>query len=104
MNKNKKLAPNQGLVPQITRQTPFSLKAFLSKLKERQALLHYRHDMINATNRQNYMNEYDRIAGLLHTSVTHRHIDHNRLLNRQAELKQLYEQSLTPTGHQIPRK
>ena len=103
MNKHQKLAPNQGLVPQITR-TPFSLKAFLRKLKTRQALVQYRHDMINATNRQNYINEYDRGAGLLHHSITHKTIDHNRLKNRQTELKHLYEQSFNPTGHAITTK
>ena len=103
MNKHQKLAPNQGLVPRMT--TPkFSLKDFLKKLEQRRASVQYRHDIIAATNRQNYMNEYDRIAGLLHNSVTHRNIDHNRLLNRQAELKHLYDQSFNTTTHGITKK
>ena len=103
MNKSKKLNPNQGLVPKMI-HPPFSLQSFMRKLKTKQALLQYRQDVMSATNRQNYINEYDRIAGLLSHSVTHRDIDHNRLKNRQAELKHLHEQSFNPTGHDISRK
>ena len=103
MNKNKKLAPNQVLLPKMI-HPPFSLTAFLKKLKRKEALLQYRHDIINATKRQNYINEYDRIAGMLNHSITHRHVDHNRLLNRQAELKKLFDESFNPPGHEISGK
>ena len=103
MNKHKKLAPNQGLVPKMI-NPPFQLEAFLKKLKKKEALLQYRHDMLNATRRQNYINEYERIAGLLSQSVTSRHVDHNRLMNRQAELKQLFDESFDKPRHEISRK
>ena len=96
MNKHQKLAPNQGLVPTMI-NAPFSLEAFLKKLKRKEALLQYRHDMLNATRRQNYINEYDRAAGILNHSITHRHMDHHRLTDRQAELKQLIDESFDKT-------
>ena len=103
MNKHQKLAPNQAFIPRMTRPK-FSLKDFLEKLKQKRGLIQYRNDIIASTNRLNYINEYDRIAGILHHSVTHGHIDHNRLLHRQAELKMLHEQSYNPTMHEISRK
>ena len=42
MNKNKKLTPNQGLVPKMI-HPPFSLQAFMRKLKTKQALLQQDH-------------------------------------------------------------
>ena len=103
MNKQQKLAPNRGLVPIMIR-APFSLAAFLKKLKRKEALLQYRLDMEKATRRQNYINEYDRIAGLLNHSVTHRHMDHKRLMNRQEELKKLFDDSFDKPRHEISRK
>ncbi len=103
MNKHQNLASNQGLVPKMTRPK-LSLKSFLEKLKQKQGLIQFRNEILASSNRLNYMSEYDRISGLLHASVTHRHIDHNRLLNRQAELKMLHEQSYNPIKHEITKK
>lgn len=93
MNKQKILAPNQGLVPKMMKPK-MSVADFIKKRATRQALIQYRYDAIAAQNRQNYINEHDRISGLLHQSVTNQHIDFKRLKNRQEELKHLYEQSL----------
>ena len=103
MNKHQKLAPNQALVPKMI-NAPFSLEHFLKKLKRKEALLQYRLDIEKATRRQNYINEYDRIAGILSHSVTHRHMDHHRLMNRQEELKKLFDESFDKPRRDISRK
>ena len=103
MNKHKKLAPNQGLIPKI-QKPPISVEKFLEKLATRRALVQYRNDIVQAQHRQNYINEYDRIAGILHKSITNGYMDHSRLKDRQAELKKLYEQSFEKPSHEITRK
>ena len=95
MNKHQKLAPNQVLVPKMI-NPPFSLEVFLKKLKRKEALIKYRQDMHEATKRLNYINEYERIAGLLSKSTTHSFMDSSRLKNRQAELKRLLDESFHP--------
>jgi hypothetical protein len=47
-------------------------------------------------NRINDRNEYDRIVGVLDTTVKHGHHDFDRLQKRQKELKDLYMQSFNP--------
>ena len=52
-----------------------------------------RRDTKLALNRINYMNEYDRIIGVLDKTIKHGHLDYDRLVERQGELKRLYNES-----------
>jgi len=106
MNKHKKLAPNQGYVPRMTK-APITMAQILEKLKMKHASVHHRNEILSTQRRVNYVNEYDRLAGLLSHNITRGHVDYNRLKNRQAELRRLYEQSFedSPYGkHPITMK
>ena len=54
-----------------------------------------RHQILQAQNRSNYMNEYDRIQGIISGYADRFAGHHNirQLKNRQAELKRLFKQS-----------
>ena len=100
MNKHQK---PKDFIPNI-RIEPKMITAWLKRNMNKEPSTMLRHTARESLNRINYMNEYDRIKGILAHSVTHRHVDHNRLLNRQAELKQLYNESVSPTKHEITKK
>ena len=68
----------------------------LRQSRNLEALLHFRRSTKQAMNRINYMNEYDRIAGVLDNTVKHGHHDFDRLQNRHQELTYLYNQSFNP--------
>ena len=94
MNKHKK-SVNVSFIPNISKP----IRGYMSMLRHsqnQQALLKFRRDTIQAMNRINYRNEYDRIAGVLDKTVYHGHHDFDRLQNRQKELKTMYAQSFNP--------
>ena len=68
--------------------------------KERIASVQLRHDMIQANKRQNYINEYDRINGMLTHNITHWHISYDHLTKRREKLKDLFEQSFKDQMHE----
>ncbi len=92
MNKHKKLQPNHVLVPRIVKP-PISYATILAKNRLKEASLQYRHDVIQASKRQNYINEYDRLKGILTSNISHGFHDHDRLQHRQQELTNLFAQS-----------
>ena len=95
MTNHKKLSVNVSFIPNITKPIR-GYTTMLRKSNDQQALLKFRRDTQQAMNRINYMNEYDRIAGVLDKTVKHGHHDFNRLQNRHNELKHLYLQSFDP--------
>ena len=102
MTNHKKLSVNVNFIPNISKP----IRGYMSMLRHSQnqeALLHFRRSTKQAMNRINYMNEYDRLAGVLDTTVKHGHHDFNRLQNRHKELKDLYMQSFNPdiTKHEL---
>ena len=96
MIKDKKL-------PIITR-APISYATILRKGRIKEASLQYRHDVANSRQIQNYINEYDRIKGMLSHNITHGHYDYQRLKNRQEELKTLFDESFNKPLHDIYKK
>ena len=95
MTNHKKLSVNVSFIPNISKP----IRGYVNMLrqsKNQEALLHFRRSTIQAMNRVNYRNEYDRIAGVLDTTIKHGHHDFDRLKNRKEELKHLYMQSLNP--------
>ena len=64
-----------------------------------------RHQILQAQNRSNYMNEYDRIQGIVsgYADRFAGHHDLKKLRNRQNELKMLFKQS-HETRHPIQDK
>jgi hypothetical protein len=55
--------------------------------RERISSVQLRQDMIQANKRQNYINEYDRINGMLSHNITHGHISHDHLTKKKREIK-----------------
>jgi len=83
---------------------PINTETILRKHKTKVASLQLRHDIIQATKRQNYINEYDRINGELSHNITHGHISHARLTARKDILKELFIQSFKPQMHELYNK
>ena len=95
MTNHKKLSVNVSFIPNISKP----IRGYVNMLrqsKNQEALLHFRRSTIQAMNRVHYRNEYDRIAGVLDTTIKHGHHDFDRLKNRKEELKHLYMQSFNP--------
>jgi hypothetical protein len=79
MYKHKQL-PSQSRPPTNTAKV-------LRMHKERVASVQLRHDMIQANKRQNYINEYDRINGILSNNIAHGHVSAAYLTNRKTRIK-----------------
>ena len=95
MTNHKKLSVNVSFIPNISKPIR-GYTTMLRKSNDQQALLKFRRDTQQSMNRINYMNEYDRIAGVLHKTINHGHHDFDRLQNRHKVLKDLYTQSFNP--------
>ena len=72
--------------------------------RERVASVQLRHDMIQANIRQNYINEYDRINGVLSHNITHGHISYDHLTKRKDKLKEWFQQSFKEQMHELYNK
>ena len=83
---------------------PIDTAKVLKTHGERIASAHLRQDMIQANKRQNYINEYDRINGMLSHNITHGHISHDHLTKRKEKLKDLFEQSFKDQMHELYNK
>ena len=93
MYKHKQL-PSQS-------RPPINTAKVLRMHRERVASVQLRHDMIQANKRQNYMNEYDRINGILSHNIAHGHVSAAYLTNRKDKLKDLFEQSFKEQMHEL---
>ncbi len=83
---------------------PVNTSKMLRMRKERIASAQLRHDMIQANKRQNYINEYDRINGILSNNIAHGHISAAYLTNRKEKLNDLFEQSFKEQMHELYNK
>ena len=83
---------------------PINTAKVLKMHKERVASVQLRHDMIQANKRQNYINEYDRINGMLSYNITHWHISHDHLTKRKERLKELFNESFEDALHELYNK
>ena len=92
MDKNKKLSVNVSFIPNMSK-TPTKYSKWLKNNVHVDSSTTLRRDTKLALNRINYMNEYDRIKGVLDKTVKHGHHDYDRLVNRQKELKDLFDKS-----------
>ena len=83
---------------------PINIETILRKHKTKVASLQLRHDIIQANKRQNYINEYDRINGILSHNIAHGHVSHDYLTKRKDQLKDLFEQSFKEQMHELYNK
>ena len=73
------------------------------------ALITFRKEMLEKNRRANYINEYDRILGLLEGhadrfSIPGGHFQKDKLINRLQMLKQLFRESHEGDKHPITKK
>ena len=85
----------------IIKRPPVKLKDLLKKKKEQHESIQYRHDMIQSNKRQNYINEYDRINGILSNNISHGHVSAAYLTNRKTRLKELFDESFEDKKHEL---
>jgi len=83
---------------------PINAAKVLRIHRERVASVQLRHDMIQANIRQNYINEYDRINGVLSHNITHGHISYDHLTKRKDKLTELFQQSFKEQMHELYNK
>ena len=90
MTNHKKLSVNVSFIPNISK-VPKSYSNWMKENMHTESSTTLRRDTKQAMNRVNFMNEYDRIKGILDKTVDHR--DLTRLEERQGDLKRLYHES-----------
>ena len=89
MNKHKK-SVNVSFIPKISKPIR-GYTHIIRHSQNQEALMKFRRDTIQAMNRNNYRNEYDRISGVLSKSIQHNYFDFPRLANRQNELNYIFK-------------
>jgi hypothetical protein len=95
MTNHKKLSVNISFIPNISK-VPKTYSKWMKENMHTDSSTTLRRDTKTAMNRINYMNEYDRIKGVLDQTIQHGHHDFKRLQNRAHELKALYHESFFP--------
>ena len=95
MTNHKKLSVNVSFIPTISK-VPKGYSKWLKDNMHTDASTSLRRETKQAMNIINYMNEYDRITGVLGKSIQHNYMDFPRLQSRQGELKRLYHESFYP--------
>lgn len=95
MTNHKKLSVNVSFIPNISK-VPKSYSNWMKENMNTESSTTLRRDTKQAMNRVNFMNEYDRIKGILDKTIKHGHHDFKRLQTRQQELKDLYMDSFFP--------
>ena len=95
MTNHKKLSVNVSFIPNISK-VPKSYSNWMKENMNTESSTTLRRDTKQAMNRVNFMNEYDRIKGILDKTNKHGHHDFKRLQTRQQELKYLYMDSFFP--------
>ena len=101
MYKHKKFNDKfQEYLPKI-KKPPVNLKDVFKKRKEQHESVQLRHDIIQANQRQNYINEYDRINGYLTHNITHGHISREYLTKRKERLKELFNERFEDALHEL---
>ena len=73
----------------VAERTPHSYVDIIEKHHEKHALITFRNNLLNRQANANYVNEYDRIRGILASNVVTPHGSMDRLKARAAELKHL---------------
>jgi len=96
MTNHKKLSVNINFIPNISK-VPKSYAKWMKDNMHTDSSTTLRRETKQAMNRINFMNEYDRIKGILDKTVDHR--DFKRLEARQGALKDLYHESFFPGIH-----
>jgi len=82
------------------RRVPYSYHKLMERHQRRHASIQFRNDLLKAQARANYHNEYDRLTGIMNSTVLG-HGDKERLMNRKEELKRLAQASFYPPHHEI---
>ena len=90
----------QEYLPKI-KKPPVNLKDVFKKRKEQHESVQYRHDIIQANKRQNYINEYDRINGILSHNIAHGHVSAKHLEDRKTRIKELFDESFEDKKHKL---
>ena len=89
---------------------PAAYKILLKKERmQKPALITYRKEMLEKNKRANYINEYDRILGLMEGhadrfSLPGGHFEKDKLTNRMQMLKKLFQESHSEDKHPIMKK
>ena len=89
---------------------PTAYKLLLKKERmQKPALVTYRKEMLDKMKRANYINEYDRISGLMEGhadrfSLPGGHFEKDKLTNRLQMLKKLFKDSHSEEKHPIMQK
>ena len=101
MYKHKKFNDKfQEYLPKI-KKPPVNLKDVFKKRKEQHESIQFRRDILQANKRQNYINEYDRINGILSHNITHGHVSEAHLTTRKKRLKELFDESFEDKKHEL---
>ena len=95
MTNHKKLSVHVNFIPNISK-VPKSYSKWMKDNMHTDSSTTLRRETRQAMNRINYMNEYDRITGILSKSIQHNYMDVSRLQARQGALKDLYHESFYP--------
>lgn len=101
-----------GLKRNIPKPTtdPAAYKLLLKKERmQKPALVTYRKEMLDKMKRANYINEYDRILGLMEGqadrfAIPGGHFEKDKLTNRLQMLKKLFKESHNEEKHPIMGK
>ena len=95
MTNHKKLSVNVNFIPSISK-VPKTYSKWMKDNMNKDSSTTLRRETRQAMNRINYMNEYDRVKGILSKSIQHNYMDVPRLQARQGALKDLYHESFYP--------
>ena len=95
MTNHEKLSVNVSFMPNISK-VPKTYPKWMKENMNQYSSSTLRRETRQAMNRINYMNEYDRIKGILGQRIKHGHHDFKRLENRQEELAKLYHECFFP--------
>jgi len=94
MEPMQKNAAHQSLLPKAS-SIPPQYRAILKQFEEKQASIKFRHDMLIRQRNSNYVNEHNRITGILERTVHGLpETSTARLRYRQEQLQRLAEKGL----------
>ena len=104
MYKHKKFDSKfEAIIPTI-KTAPVDLHKIFKKRKEQHESVQLRHDIIQHSKRQNYINEYDRIKAYLTHNIAHSHVSRDVLEQRRKRLKELFDESFGGALHELYNK
>ena len=82
MFEHKKLGDKLPEYVLTIKRSPINFKTMFKRRKEQHESVEFRHEIIQANERQNYINEYDRINSMLSNNIAHGHVSAAYLTNR----------------------